>query len=145
MRQQNRADAVQYWRRAIQLNVKDADLCYRFALLADELGLPEKDAKPALQRAVQLEPGFDDARYRLALIHYHEADYRATLDHLRKMAVPADPHRRYAYRTAMASSLLELNENEEAHEAALEAAKAAQTETWSAVPPCKLPKWRLLI
>ncbi len=128
LRQKNRAEALKDWRQAIQLNVKDAELCYRYAILADEAGLPEKEGKPGLERAVQLQPGFDDARYRLALVEYHAADYRSTLDNLRKMAVPADPHRRYAYWTAMASSLLELNENEDAHKTALEAAQAAQTE-----------------
>ncbi len=128
MRQNNRAEALKYWRQAIQLNVKDAELCYRYAVLADEAGLPEKEGKPGLERAVQLEPGFDDARYRLALVEYHNADYRATVGNLRKMAVPADPHRRYAYWTAMASSLLELNENEEAQKVAMQAAQAAQTE-----------------
>lgn len=127
MRQQNRAEAIKYWRHAIQLNVKDADLCYRFAILADEAGLPEKEGKLGLERAIQLEPGFDDARYRLALVQYHAGEYGATLENLRKMAVPKEQHRRYAYWTAMASSLLELNENQQAHESALEAAKAAQT------------------
>jgi tetratricopeptide (TPR) repeat protein len=129
MRQKNRAEALNCWRRAIELNVKDADLCYRFAVLAEEAGLSEKEEKPALERAVELQPGFDNARYRLALVQYHAEDYRSTLDNLQRMAVPADPHRRYAYWTAMASSLLELNENEKAHKIALEAAKAAQTET----------------
>jgi tetratricopeptide (TPR) repeat protein len=128
LRQGNRTEAIKLWRRAISLNVKDPELCYRYALLADESG-KEPEAKLGLERAVTLAPGFDDARYRLALIEYHAAEYRPALENLRKMAVPKDVRRCYAYWTAMASSLLELNENDEARKIALEAAKVAQNDS----------------
>ena len=126
LRQGNRQEGLQQWRRAIKLNVQDPELCYRYALLAEEANVDAKEAKTALERAISLAPGFDDARYRLALIQYRGNDYRASLTNLRTMVVPQDPHRLYAYWTAMASCLLELNENEEARKIALEAAKAAQ-------------------
>ncbi len=126
LRQGDRAEGLQHWRRAVKLNVQDPQLCYRYALLAEEANLDPKEAKTALERAVSLAPGFDDARYHLALMQYRASDYRASLINLRTMAVPQDPHRLYAYWTAMASCLLELNQNEEARKVALEAAKAAQ-------------------
>jgi len=128
LRQGNRQEALNLWRRAVKLNVQDPELCYRYALLADEAGLPPQDIKLGFERAVLLAPGFDDARYRLALAQYHLADYRSALENLRKMEVPKDTHRRYAYWTAIASSLLELNENDEAVKTAHQAADAAQNE-----------------
>ena len=128
LRQGNRAEALKHWSRAIQLNVKDADICYRYALLADEAGADPREIKAGLARALLLSPSLDDARYRLALIEYHAAEYRPAIDDLKRMSVPTDPHRRYAYWIALTSCLLELNENDDAHKAALEAAKAAQND-----------------
>jgi tetratricopeptide (TPR) repeat protein len=128
LRQNDRAEALDLWRRAIKLNVQDADLCYRYGLLADEAGLNIQEAKIGLERAIALAPNFDDARYHLALLEYRAADYRSALENLRKMAVPKDPRRLYGYWTAMASSLLELQENDEAHKVALQAAQAAQND-----------------
>ena len=128
LRQGSRPEALRLWGRAIKLNVQDPELCYRYALLADEAGLDPQDIELGLERAVLLAPGFDDARYRLALVQYHLADYRSAVENLRKMDAPKDPHRRYAYWTAMASSLLELNENDEAGKIARQAADAAQND-----------------
>ena len=128
LRQGNRPEALNLWRRAIKLNVQDPELCYRYALLADEAGLDPQEIKLGLERAVLLSPAFDDARYRLALVQYHLADYRSALENLRKMDVPKEPRRRYAYWTAMATSLLELNENDEAVKTAHQAADDAQNE-----------------
>ena len=128
LRQGNRAEALKDWRLAVKLNVQDPELCYRYAVLAEEAGVNEGEIKIGLERALVLSPSYEDARYRLALIEYHASNYQSALDHLRKMSVPADTHRRYAYLIAVASSLLELNQNEEARKVANEAVKAAQNE-----------------
>ncbi len=123
-REGNTDEALRLWRQAITLNTTDSDLCYRYALLAED-AVPEQDVKAALERAVFLSPGFDDARYKLALLEYKNGEYRAALDHLRIMQVPMG-ERRYAYWIALASALLELNQNDEAKTAAMEAGNAAQ-------------------
>jgi tetratricopeptide (TPR) repeat protein len=127
LRQGNREEALKQWRQALSDEVTDAELCYRYALLAEETGLGARDVRAALERAVALAPGFDDARYKLALIQNHAGEYRSAVEQLRAMRVPVGG-RRYAYWTAMASALTELDERDEAKEAAQEALKAAQTE-----------------
>jgi tetratricopeptide (TPR) repeat protein len=126
-RQGNHDEALELWRQAVNNNIKDAELCYRYALLAQDAGLDTHDVSAALERAVLLAPGFDDARYKLALLQLQAGEYRPAVEHLRAMHLPGEA-RRYAYWTALASALLELDENDEAKAAAQEALKAAQTE-----------------
>jgi tetratricopeptide (TPR) repeat protein len=128
LRQGNREEALKQWRRALSDEITDANLCYRYALLAEEAGWGAQDVKAALERAVALAPGFDDARYKLALIQNQRGKYRSAVEQLRAMRVPVGA-RRYAYWIAIASALIELNERGQAKEAAEEAAKAAQTDT----------------
>jgi tetratricopeptide (TPR) repeat protein len=127
LRQGNRQEALAQWRQAINDNVKDAQLCYRYALLAEEAGMDMQDVKGALERAIALAPGFDDARYQLALIQNHAGEYQSAVEQLRAMRVPAGA-RRYAYWMAMGSALTELDRRDEAKEAAREAIQAAQTD-----------------
>jgi tetratricopeptide (TPR) repeat protein len=127
LRQGNQEEALKQWRQALSNGVTDAELCYRYALLAEEAGWDAQDVKAALERAVALAPGFDDARYKLALIQNQAGHYRSAVEQLRAMRVPVGG-RRYAYWIAIASALIELNEREQAKEAAEEAAKAAHTD-----------------
>jgi tetratricopeptide (TPR) repeat protein len=128
LRQGNKQEAILQWRQAINGQVKDAELCYRYALLAEAAKADEQDIKTALERAVALAPGFDDARYKLALIENHSGEYESAVQQLRAMRVPAGD-RRYAYWIAMASALTELDERDEAKAAARQAVNAAQNET----------------
>ncbi len=127
LREGNRAEAIEQWRQALSNGTTDAELCYRFALMAEEAGLDVQVERSALERAVALAPGLDDARYKLALLQSHAAEYRLAVEQLRRMRVPAG-ERRYAYWMAMADALTELDEREEAKQAAEEAVKAAQNE-----------------
>jgi tetratricopeptide (TPR) repeat protein len=127
LRQGNRQEALAQWRQAINDKVTDAQLCYRYALLAEEAGLGRQDVKGALERAIALAPGFDDARYKLALIQNHAGEYQAAVEQLRAMRVPAGA-RRYAYWIAMGSALTELDRREEAKAAARAAIQAAQSD-----------------
>jgi tetratricopeptide (TPR) repeat protein len=123
----NREEALRQWRQALSDNVKDSELCYRYALLAEEAGLGAPVVKAALERAVALAPAFDDARYKLALLENDSGDYRLAIEQLRAMRVPAGA-RRYHYWSVMASALTEMDERQEAQEAAQQAEKAAETE-----------------
>jgi tetratricopeptide (TPR) repeat protein len=127
LRQGKRDEAIKQWRQALNDEVKDAELCYRYALLAEEAGLGAPIVKAALARAVTLSPGFDDARYKLALLENDSGEYRLAAVQLRAMRVPVGA-RRYAYWTAMAYALTELDERDEAQKAAQQAVKAAETE-----------------
>jgi hypothetical protein len=126
-RQGNREENLKRWQEAIRYGSTDADLCYRYALLAEEAGRDAQDVKVALERALVLVPDFDDARYKLALIESQVGEYKSAVEQLRAMRTPVGT-RRFAYCVAMASALTELDERGEAQKAAQEAEKAAETE-----------------
>lgn len=112
------------WRRAIANGLKDAQICYRYAALADEAGGDADELRPALERAVELEPGFDDARYKLALLESNAGRYDAALEQLRAMReVPRI--RAYGYWMATAYALEELGRRGEGKAAAAKALEKA--------------------
>ena len=73
------AGARRAWKHAIDQGIADANLCYRYAILADQAGLPAGDIRPALERAIALQPDFDDAHYQLALLEKNAGRYEAAL------------------------------------------------------------------
>jgi tetratricopeptide (TPR) repeat protein len=127
LRNGQREMARQLWRRALADGKLDANLCYQFALQAQEAGLPKADVKAALERAVTLKPKFQDALYRLALLEQEGAEFAASLKHLQAMQ-PIAPARAYGYWLAMTHALTELDRRAEAKAAADRARQFAQTE-----------------
>src|SRR5262249_55257748 len=59
MERRDSARAMEEWGRALALGIDDAELCYRFAQLADQQGAPVASIRSALERAVSLQPQFD--------------------------------------------------------------------------------------
>ena len=98
LRKGDKDAARREWERAINQGTTDADVFYRFALLADQAQLPAVEIRSALERAVTLQPDFDDARYRLALLEKNTAHYDAALAQLRAMRTVA-PARAFSYWT----------------------------------------------
>jgi len=127
LRQGNRDEALRQWQRALRAKSTDAALYYRYALLAEEAGLERQQVKASLEQAVRLTPEFDDARYKLALLENQFGEYKSTVEQLRAMHIPAGD-RRYAYWLLMSAALIELDQRDEAKQAAHEALKAAQSE-----------------
>jgi tetratricopeptide (TPR) repeat protein len=126
-KQDRLGDALHLWRQALDHETKDADLCYRYALLAEDSGVSSTEVTSALERAVLLDPGFDDARYKLALLQYRAGEYQSAVVQLRAMRLPV-ASRRFAYWIALAAALLELKQHEQAKAAAEEAFRVAQTD-----------------
>ena len=110
----NTGEAVTEWKRAVDLRIDDADLCFRYAALADERGFPARDA---LLRALALRPEFDDARFKLALLEKNAGRAAEAVTQLRAMR-KIDAKRAFAYWSAMADAYLDLNRRDEAKEAA---------------------------
>lgn len=126
LREHQRTRAVEYWRQAIDDGISDADLCYRYALLADEAGLPSEDIRRALERALRLSPGFDDARYKLALLESNAGDFAAAVTQLRAIrAIP--PARAVSYWSTLSYASMELGDRVTAKNAAQEALKCAHS------------------
>jgi tetratricopeptide (TPR) repeat protein len=126
LRNGNQTEAIRYWREAFGKGIKDADLCYRFALLAEEAGLPADEIRRVLERVVLLKADFDDASYKLALLENNAGNFAAAVKHLRAMH-PVSAARAYGYWSALSYASMELGERTEAEKAAQQAIKSAQT------------------
>jgi tetratricopeptide (TPR) repeat protein len=118
------AGARRAWKRAMDLGIEDARLCYQYAVLADQAGLPPEDIRTALERAVELQPDFDDAHYQLALLEKNARHYEAALREFHAMRhVPES--RAFAYWLALADSFNELGRRDDAQSAARQASEHA--------------------
>lgn len=95
LRSADRNTARREWQRAVQLGISDPVLCYRYAVLAQDADLPDEQVRPALERAIALQPDFDDALYLLGLLEKRAGNYDLGLAHLRAMQNVA-PKRAYA-------------------------------------------------
>lgn len=124
LRKGNPQRAREEWKRAIEDGVGNADLCYRYAVLAQDAGLNAEEIRPALEKAIVLRPDFDDARYNLALLESNHGRFEAAVAQLRAMRKIA-PARAYGYWSAMAYALNELGRREDAKAAAEKAMKHA--------------------
>jgi tetratricopeptide (TPR) repeat protein len=122
----DRSNAIEYWRKALDAGLKNAALCYRYAVLADEMGLPSGEIARALEEAISTKPDFDDARYKLALLKSNAGEYDAAVKLLRAMQTPSTP-RAYGYWTALAYALSELDKRDEAEDAAKKAMRFAKS------------------
>ncbi len=124
LRQGRRSQAIEYWRSAVSAGLQDADLCYRYAQLADQMDESPEEVRQALEYVVGLRPHFDDARYRLAQMDSNRGDYAAALVQLQAIRnIP--PKRAFGYWTMLSSALNELGRHEEAAQAAAEAQRVA--------------------
>lgn len=117
LEQNDLEEARRQWTRALSGGLADAEACYRFAKLGEDAGLPAVSVRRALERAVALQPGFDDALFSLALLENNAGDAAAAVEHLRAMrAIQAG--RQFHYWTTMSDALNELGRRAEAKDAA---------------------------
>ncbi|MDQ2711600.1 MAG: DUF1570 domain-containing protein [Acidobacteriota bacterium] len=126
LRKGNDLRAEQLWRQAIQKGLKDANLCYEYAVLAEDRNSNRDEIRRALEFAVALRPDFDDARYKLALLESNAGYYQGALLQLRAMRSPSR-QRAFGYWSATAYILTELDHREEAKQAADQALENATT------------------
>jgi tetratricopeptide (TPR) repeat protein len=120
LRQGDRDKAREQWKRAIHFGIRDATVCYRYAILAEDAGVAPDEIGAALRRAIELKPDFDDARYKLGLLESNRGHYEAALEQFRAMR-PVAAGRAYGYWMAVASALTETDQREEAKKAAAKA------------------------
>lgn len=118
--------AQQHWRRAMANGVTDATLCYEYAIRLSEAGVPETDARGALERAVALKPDFDDARYQLALLELAAGHFDETIVQLQALKSIA-PKRVFQYWSTLSYALEAVGKNDEARQAANQAKDCATT------------------
>lgn len=126
LQKNDRNSARAEWRHALEEGLEDPDVCYQFAVEANQAGWAAEEVRPALERAVAARPDFDDALYLLALMDNNAGLYQAAVAHLRSMKKVA-PARSFVYWATLANSLNELNQPEEAAAAAVKAATYAAT------------------
>jgi tetratricopeptide (TPR) repeat protein len=126
LRQHDPALARTYWKRAMDYGTADAKLCFQYAELADDAGVAADEIRPVLERAIALEPQFDDAHYKLGLLESNAGRHAAAVRELKSMR-DVSAERAYAYWSAMSYALNELDEREEAKRAAQKALATAKT------------------
>ncbi len=114
------------WKQAIDRGIADALLCYQYATLADQAGVPADDIRPVLERAIALQPDFDDAHYQLALLEKNSGHYETALREFQAIPTVAET-RAYAYWLALADTFNELGRRDEARSAAHHAEEHAGT------------------
>ena len=122
----DRSGAAQQWQRALDLGLRDAAVCYRYAVLANAAGFSGDEVRPALERAVAVQPHFDEPHYLLAIIESNAGHYEAAVAHLRAMGNVA-PARRFHYWATLSYAWIELGQREEAKAAARRAREFATT------------------
>ena len=126
LRKHDDVKAILEWKRAFDLGVTDPVLCYQYATLLVNAHAPNDQIAAALRRAIELKPGYDDARFRLGLLENSRQNYAAALEQLRAMrSVPRA--RAYTYWLAIASALLETDQRPAAKAAAEKAIAFAAT------------------
>jgi tetratricopeptide (TPR) repeat protein len=126
LRQGDTEGARRAWKRAIELRISDPTLCYNYAILADEAGLPAEAIRLALERAVELRPDFDDAHYQLALLEKNARHFEAALEQFHAIRMVPDA-RAFAYWLALADTFNELGRRDDAQSAAGHASEHART------------------
>jgi len=120
------AGARERWQRALDQGLRDAAACYRYAVLAGNAGLPANDVRPALERAVAVQPVFDDAHYMLGLLEGNTGRYESAIAQFLAMRAVA-PARQYPYWISLADAYNHLDRREEAKAAARRAREHAAT------------------
>jgi tetratricopeptide (TPR) repeat protein len=122
-----KAEALERFGRAMSLGIRNAKLCYEFAVMAQDAELPQTDVVAALERAVALDAGMDEARYQLAMAYMNAGRFPAALQHLQ--ALRFVPFRRaYAYYSALSYVQNEVGLREESRRSAAEAHRVARTQ-----------------
>jgi tetratricopeptide (TPR) repeat protein len=117
LRKHDDVKAILEWKRAFDLGTTDPVLCYQYATLLQNAHAPDDQIAAALRRAIELKPGYDDARFRLGLLESSRENYAAALEQLRAMrSVPRA--RAYTYWLTIASALLETDQRPAAKAAA---------------------------
>jgi tetratricopeptide (TPR) repeat protein len=119
--------AMEAWSKAIQRGIPDAELCYRYAALAEARGVAGEQVREALERAVALKPDYDEALLKLALLDNNAGRAADAVRRLRAMRTPTGP-RAWFYYNVLATALLELDRRDEAKQAALRASASANTD-----------------
>ena len=127
LRKDDAPAALADWERAIQLGITDAGMCYRYAMLADQRGLPAALVRRALEQAIGLQPDFDDARFKLALMLKNAGQPAPALAQLKAMRAVIQL-RAFAYWSATADALLDLGRREDARAAAVQARDSAVSD-----------------
>jgi tetratricopeptide (TPR) repeat protein len=126
LRKHDDVKAILEWKRAFDLGLRDPVLCYQYATLLESAHAPDDQIAAALRRAIELKPGYDDARFRLGLLESSRQNYAEALEQLRAMrSLPRA--RAYTYWLAIASALLETDQRPAAKAAAEKAIAFAAT------------------
>lgn len=141
------AEAAQAFRRAVELNPRDADYSAYLgeALILGSDGAPPPEAERLFRRALELQPGNPQARYYLATLRDLGGDHRGALDDLLALlreapaGAPWEPQVREAVTAIAAQHRIDLAGRlprpRSTATAAIPGPTPAQMEAARAIPP----------
>ncbi|HJZ99736.1 MAG TPA: hypothetical protein VKE70_24675 [Candidatus Solibacter sp.] len=115
----DREKALAEWKTAIDLGTDDAGVTFRYAALTED--------RAALERTLALDPGRDEARYKLAVKERSEGHLEAAVAQLRKMR-PPEGDRAYPYWMSLGDALLDLGKRADAQAAFAHGLESARSE-----------------
>ena len=118
--------ARRHWRAALDHGIANAAACYRYGMLASDAGFVPEDVQAALERAITLQPGFDDAHYALAHLESNRGRYESAVGHLQAVK-QVSAARQFSYWSSLSYALSELGRRQEAKDAATRAGQHAAT------------------
>ncbi|MBI2679582.1 MAG: DUF1570 domain-containing protein [Candidatus Solibacter usitatus] len=122
----HRSEAMKRFERAIAAGIADARVCYDYAHLAEDAGVPDANVVAALERALVLDPSLDEARFSLAIAHMNAGRYAEAQQQFK--AFRKVPERNaFGYYKALAYTQAELGLRDEAVRSTAEARKYART------------------
>jgi hypothetical protein len=127
---QHPQEAVEPFRRAMELKTQDAGLCRAFAVRLGQSG--GADSVAALRRAAEIEPENFDTQERLAAYAILQKDYAEAFLRLR-LVKKLDKSHAFAYYNALAFSAYQIGKVEEAKTAAARVRQYAATAQEQAV------------
>lgn len=121
-----RSEARKHYERAVANGIQNARICYEYARLAEDAGVPDAEVVAALERALALDPALDEARFSLAVAHMNAGRYAEAQQQFH--AFRQVPERQaFAYFNGLAYTQVELGLREDAVRSAAEARKHART------------------
>jgi len=124
-RGKNPEEAKKHFARVAELGSTNPRLYYDYAMVLRQMDEKDSSAIPALKRAVELDPEYQDAHYYLAFCLMSDGKYQDAVDHFKRVKhIKID--RAFSYYHALAYSHYQLEKWDDAQKAAEGARKYAR-------------------
>jgi tetratricopeptide (TPR) repeat protein len=121
----DRAGARDHFGKALAAGSRDSQMCYNYALMSNEVGAHEQELA-ALRRAIEIKPGYIEARLQLGSVLLGQQDYAGALAALKDVK-KVSPEQAEWFFGALAFAQMRTGDRESARKNAELAKKWAKT------------------